>query len=275
MILLAAGKAAGSMIETAERHYLEDKTRAARAARGHRGGASRLWPAHASDRDDRSRPSGAGPGKPQFRRARARARAIRDGRRSRAGADVGRRVRQLGRARARPRACGKTGGVARAAALRRQYRRDQHGAQTSLAHQGRTACARRRSGAACHARDLRRAGRRSRHHRIGADRSRPLDARRRARGGRALQARSARERASRAQRSGQRIPEARRPGFCECAIPSRRAARGCVRGGTDGRSRRRIRMHFSRRQSRRRSARGCRRSGADGEGVARRKAAAP
>ena len=139
MILLAAGKAAGSMIEIAERHYLQGKRVPRERHRRHRGRASRLWPADASDRDDRSRPSGAGSSEPQFRRARARTRAVRDGRRSRAGADVGRRVGQLDRARARPCARGEAGGDACAAALRRQYRRDQHGAQTSLAHQGRTA----------------------------------------------------------------------------------------------------------------------------------------
>ena len=44
LIVLAAGKAAGSMTEVAERHYLDARP-AAGTARRHRGGAPRLWPA--------------------------------------------------------------------------------------------------------------------------------------------------------------------------------------------------------------------------------------
>ena len=48
LILLAAGKAAGSMIETAERHYLEAKRVPRERLVGHRGRAPRLWTADAS-----------------------------------------------------------------------------------------------------------------------------------------------------------------------------------------------------------------------------------
>ena len=81
------------------------------------------------------------------------------------------------------------GGDARAAALRRQHRRDEHAAKASLAHQGRTAGVARAAGARGHAGDLRRAGRRPGGDRLGTDGARSDDARRRARRRRALPAR--------------------------------------------------------------------------------------
>ncbi len=58
IIVLAAGKAAGSMSEVAERHYFE-RGIPARAARGNRRHPPRLWPADPTDRDGGGRPSGA------------------------------------------------------------------------------------------------------------------------------------------------------------------------------------------------------------------------
>ena len=98
LIMLAAGKAAGSMTEIAERHYLDDCGLPRRAARRPRGHAPRLWAADASRAGDRGRPSGARPGRPRCRRARARARRRRAAGRPRAGADLGRRIGELGRA---------------------------------------------------------------------------------------------------------------------------------------------------------------------------------
>ena len=75
--------------------------------------------------------------------------------------------------------------VTRALLKRRRDRRDQHGAQAPLAHQGRPARRARPSGASRDARDLRRARRRSGGHRLRPDHARPDDARRRARDRRA------------------------------------------------------------------------------------------
>ena len=76
--------------------------------------------------DDRGRPSGARRRRPESRRARARTGRRRGRRRSGAGADVGRRLGQLDRAGARRLVRRQAGGDARAAALGRQHRRDQH-----------------------------------------------------------------------------------------------------------------------------------------------------
>ena len=134
--------------------------------------APRLWPADPASSDDRGRSSDARcRGLAAAERALALADARRRGR-SRAGAAVGRRVRQLDRAGDGAYARRQAGGDARAAALGRQHRRDQHGAKASLPHQGRTARAARAAGARPDARDLRRAGRRSGGDRLGSDRAR-------------------------------------------------------------------------------------------------------
>ena len=200
----------------------------------------------------------------------------RSGRRSRAGADVGRRLGQLDRAGAGLVARGEAGGDARAAALRRHYRRDQHGAQASLAHQGRTAraCA-----------PLRRGSSRSAISDVPGDDPAVIgsgptvpdpttlaDAR-------AIVARFRLDLpdgvAARAQRSGERNAEAGDPVFRQRAISSRRAARRCVRGRARRSARRRLRMHLPRRPPRRRGARGRGRAGAAGARPRRRRAGAP
>ena len=67
LILLAAGKAAGSMIEVAE-HALSRRADVSRAPhQRHRGRAPRLRPADARDPDDRSRTSGPGCRRPRSR----------------------------------------------------------------------------------------------------------------------------------------------------------------------------------------------------------------
>ena len=78
-----------------------------------------------------------------------------------AGVDVGRRVRQLDRPGKGTVVRRQAGSDARAAALGRGHRRDQHRAQTSLAHQRRAARASRFSREARHHRDFGCAGRRS------------------------------------------------------------------------------------------------------------------
>ena len=75
LIILAAGKAAGSMTEVAERHYLDagcncPQTHIDRP----RGDAPRLCAADRAHPGDRSRASGAGPGRARCRRANAGAR---------------------------------------------------------------------------------------------------------------------------------------------------------------------------------------------------------
>ena len=62
LILLAAGKAAGSMIEAAERHYLDDAEVSRRAPHRHRGRAPWLWAPDARGADGRSRTSDSGCG---------------------------------------------------------------------------------------------------------------------------------------------------------------------------------------------------------------------
>ena len=143
LILLAAGKAAGSMIEVAEQHYLDtlrfpaSRMSGIAVARHGYGRPTRVIPMVEAGHPI---PDEAG------LESAATALELAEGAtrgRSRAGADVGRRVGQLDRA-GRDHACREAGGDARAAALRREHRRDQHGAQASLAHQGRAARARRR-----------------------------------------------------------------------------------------------------------------------------------
>ena len=178
----------------------------ASASRTHsrrRGSAAWLWPADPHRHHDRGRPSSAGCGRLEGGRACARTRRCCYRRRSGAGADVGRRIGQLDRAGERRFVCRQTGGDAGAAALRRAYRRDQHRAQTSLAHQGRAAGAPRRSRQHCHHRDFRCAGRRSGGDRLGPDRARSIDAGRSARHRRQIQTRIAARHRDRAQRCGQ------------------------------------------------------------------------
>ena len=104
----------------------------------------------------------------------------------------------------------KAGGDARAAALRRLDRRDQHRAQASLPHQGRTARRARASGAPDRRRHLRRAGRRSERDRLRSDRARSHHAGGRPRHRGALSARAAGDRDPRPRRRRQRDAEARR-----------------------------------------------------------------
>ena len=116
LIILAAGKAAGSMTEVAEQHYLG--AAAAATARRPRRHAPRLWAADAAHSGDRGRPSGART-PPASRRPSGRstlADAV-DAERSGAGAAVRRRVGQLDRAGRRADARGQAGGDAGAAAL--------------------------------------------------------------------------------------------------------------------------------------------------------------
>ena len=120
--------------------------------------AARLWPPEPQDRDGRSRPSGAGCGG-----ARGGAEGAADRRRgnrgrSRAGAVVGRRVRELDRAGGRVELCRQADGDAGAAALGRQHRRDEYAAKASVPHQGRASGPACTSRAGADARDLRRAG---------------------------------------------------------------------------------------------------------------------
>ena len=105
-----------------------------------------------------------------------------------------------------------------AAALGRLDRRDQHGAQASLAHQGRPARRARASGAARHARDLRRAGRRSGGDRLRSDRARSDHARRCARDRCALSPRPARGDHPRA--AGPRRTRSPKPGDAAFAAPT-------------------------------------------------------
>ena len=116
---------------------------AAGPAHRHCGGAPGLWPADPVHSDDRGRAirSRTPPGLEAAERALKLAERRGAGR-SGAGAAVRRRVGQLDRAGRRAHARRQAGGDAGAAALRRQHRRDQHGAQASLAHQGRPARAR-------------------------------------------------------------------------------------------------------------------------------------
>ena len=115
-------------------------------------------------------------------------------RRSRAGADVGRRLGQLDRARRGPDARREAGGDPRAAEIGRRHRRDQHGAQAPLPPQGRAARARGPSGPGRDPGDFRRARRRSGGDRLRADRPRSDHARRRARDRGALPPRRSRRR---------------------------------------------------------------------------------
>ncbi len=203
LILLAAGKAAGSMAEVAEGFYLDRLKLSPERLCGvavARHGYGRPLQVVSMIEAGHPIPDAAGL---EGGRASAQAGRWRRRRRSGAGADVGRRLRQLDRAGGRRVVRRQAGGDARAAALGRDHRRDQHGAQTSLAHQRRAAGAPRLSGEACDDRDFRRAGRRSIGDRLGTDGARPDDARRCARDRRQIQTRSARKRDRRARRCEQ------------------------------------------------------------------------
>ena len=164
------------MTETAERHYL--------AQMAERGIVADRLAGIAVTRHGYGRPTRrievveAGhpvPDEAGARRDRARARARRRRRRGRfrRGAPLRRRLGQLDRAGRGPHARREAGGDARAFAQRRQHRRDQHGPQAPLAHQGRPAGPPRPTGPKLvDAGDLRRARRRSRRHRFGSDRAR-------------------------------------------------------------------------------------------------------
>ncbi len=131
VIVLAAGKAAGSMAEVTERHYLKAGLSPARLT------------GLAVSRHGYGRPlqtiemveggsSGAGRRRRRRNRTRAEARSGGHRRRSRARADVRRRVRELDRTRRRHHARRQARADETAARLRRPYRRIQHGAKASF-----------------------------------------------------------------------------------------------------------------------------------------------
>ena len=225
LIVLAAGKAAGSMTEVAEAFYsgnadcAEPIAGIAVARQGY-GRPTKIIPMIEAGHPI---PDAAGAAKPPS--GRSSWPMARTGR-SRAGAAVGRRIGELDRAGRRIDARRQAGGDAGAAALGRQHRRDQHGAKTSLAHQGWPAGAASTAGSRRNAGDLRRARRRSRRDRLGADGARSDDACGRSRHRRALSARFARRRDASIGRSEQRKPEAQRPGFRRNRIQADRAAGG-------------------------------------------------
>ena len=140
LIVLAAGKAAGSMIEAAETAYADRHSGRLTGIAVARQGYGR--PTRVVPMVEAGHPIPNAAGLEAAERALALA-GWRGPGRSRAGADVGRRIGQLDRACRGIIVRREAGGDARAAALRRQHRRDQYGAQASLAHQGRAACARR------------------------------------------------------------------------------------------------------------------------------------
>ena len=113
------------------------------AAHRHRHHAPRPWRSDAADQGDRGRTSGARRGGPQGRRRQLEAGRGGDRGRSAAGAAVRRRLRQLDRAGRWHQLRAKAAGDPGAAALRRADRRDQYGAKTSVADQGRPSGARR------------------------------------------------------------------------------------------------------------------------------------
>ena len=136
LIVLAAGKAAGSMTEVAERHYLDAGFPAARFDRP-RGGAPGYGTSDPTDPRHRSRTSYARCRRTRSRRARARARRWRRTATTSCWCCCPAVHRRTGSHRSNGLdARRQAGGHACAAALRRQHRRDQHGAKTSLAHQG-------------------------------------------------------------------------------------------------------------------------------------------
>ncbi len=119
--------------------------------------ASRPQPRDPADRGDRSRASGSRCGEPARGGAIAATGARRHRGRPRAGAALRRRLGQLDRARGRRFAAAEAGYEPRPAPLRRVDRRDEHRAQTPLAHQGRAPRARGAPGGGADAGDFRRA----------------------------------------------------------------------------------------------------------------------
>ncbi len=181
MVLLAAGKAAGSMAEVAEGVYLDRWKLPAERLTGvavARHGYGRPTRVVEMIEAGHPMPDAAG------LKAAERALALADA----ATADDlvlvlmsgGASANWIAPARGRI-VRGKTGVDARAAAFGREYQRDQLRAQTSLAHQGRAAGAPRLSGATGHDRDFRRAGRRPFRDRLRSNRARSDHAGRRAR----------------------------------------------------------------------------------------------
>ena len=224
LILLAAGKAAGSMTEV-RGAFLFGRLRIAPAARRHRRGAPGLWPADQGHPDDRSRPSDPrrAPGL-RRRRTGAQARRWRD-------PDDLVLVLLSGGASANWIAPAEGLTLADKQAVTRALLRS--GANigeinTVRKHLSRIKggrLARARAAGSCRdPRDLRCARRRSGRDRLGSDRARSDDACRCSRHRRALQARFARHRDARARRCRQRKPEARRPGFRRDRIQADRAA---------------------------------------------------
>jgi glycerate 2-kinase len=137
LIILAAGKAAGSMTEVAERHYLAqlppNRLAGIAVTRHGYGRPTRHIPVIEAGHPV---PDAAG----LCRRPNARWRSpMRRRRRSRAGAPVRRRLGELDRAGPGHHARREAGGDPGAVAQRRRHRRDQLRAQASLPHQGRPA----------------------------------------------------------------------------------------------------------------------------------------
>ena len=131
------------MAAAAERHYLDRARPRAIAAVGHRDHPPRPRRADAADQGGRSRPSRSRRSRAEGRRGQPAARRGGRGRRSLAGAVVGRRLGELDRAGRRRVVCAEAAGDAGAAALGRADRRDQHGPEAFVADQGRPAGARR------------------------------------------------------------------------------------------------------------------------------------
>ena len=137
LVILAAGKAAGSMTEVAEQHYLG--AAAAATARRPRGHPPRLWAADATCSAHRSRPPGPGRRRHLYSRTGARARRCGRCRAIWCWCSFPAAPRPTG-SRRRGLTLAEKQAVTRALLKRRRRdRRDQHRAQASLAHQGRPA----------------------------------------------------------------------------------------------------------------------------------------
>ena len=176
----------------------------------------------------------------------------------------------------RPHARREAGGDAGAAQKRRRHRRDEHGAQASLAHQGRPARQARLSRQSRDARDLRRARRRSGGDRLRADGARPDDARRRPRDRRAATVWSFPTAVTRALNDpGNETPKPGDEVFAGVGLSDRGAAGrrvgGRRRAGRSGG----LRMRHARRPLAGRGARGRRRTRPAGARASAPRAAAP
>ena len=260
VICLAAGKAAGAMAAAAERHYLDELGLAPSRLSGiatTRHGHGR---ANATDQGDRSRPPGAGRSRAEGCGGKFATGADCRGRRSPAGAVVGRRFRELdssgGRSVIRAEATDNPG----TAALRRSHRRGQHRSQASFPDQGRPARARRPARRDRDPGDIGRSTRRRFGDRIGTDGAGSDHARRCARHRREIWPGGRRRHPPCARRRKKRELQTRRSSLRARAIRADRAAEGFARRRDQGSERRGIRDRRSRRRSRRRSTQRCCRS---------------